>query len=422
MKIDIKELQETKIISSETAQKIESYYDNKPNSTYSRLLIVFGILGSVLISLGIILILAHNWDELPKSIKTLVAFFPLAIGQLACLYVILKKKSSLTWKEGSSTFLFLAIGTCISLISQIYNIPGHFGSFLLTWSLLGLPLVYIMRSSIASYLYIIGITYYTCYANFYNWEMNDYHYCWLILLIAPHYFQLSRQKFQSNFTTFHHWFFSFSLLVATFTFINDHDEIIFVSFMSLFGLFHLIGTRKEFQSIHAFANSYKILSSLGFLSVLLPLSYNWFWEDLIKHGIPSNELFTSSEFLSALVFSLIALTVLIRFNLNQENTSPISFLFLAFIPVFLIGTGTIISVYLVNLIILGMGIYYILSGANRDNLPLLNYGLIIIAALVLSRFFDDNISFVIRGVLFVLVGLSFFAGNYYVIKKRNRHE
>jgi len=40
--------------------------------------------------------------------------------------------------------------------------------------------------------------------------------------------------------------------------------------------------------------------------------------------------------------------------------------------------------------------------------------------LIICRFFDTNLSFVLRGLLFVLVGLGFFAMNYWMIRKRKQ--
>jgi uncharacterized membrane protein len=51
-------------------------------------------------------------------------------------------------------FYFFAIGANISLVAQVYNIPGDLNSFIITWMLLSLPLVYLLQSSIVS-LYIL---------------------------------------------------------------------------------------------------------------------------------------------------------------------------------------------------------------------------------------------------------------------------
>src|SRR5690554_4271494 len=90
---DIPELIEAGIITPETAQKIADYYQHKKSSSTNRLFIAFGILGAILVSLGIVLIIAHNWDELSRTTKTIFAFLPLVLTQFLCAFVLLKKRS-----------------------------------------------------------------------------------------------------------------------------------------------------------------------------------------------------------------------------------------------------------------------------------------------------------------------------------------
>ena len=63
---DIQDLVNAEIISDEVADKIQDYYRTKGSLSKNRLFVVFGILGAILIGLGIILIIAHNWDELSR--------------------------------------------------------------------------------------------------------------------------------------------------------------------------------------------------------------------------------------------------------------------------------------------------------------------------------------------------------------------
>ena len=95
---DISELLENNIISQEVATNISAYYKSKEDSQPNRLFTVFGVLGATLVGLGIILIIAHNWDNLSRSIKTVFAFIPLVIAQLVSGYSIYKEKSQV-WKE-----------------------------------------------------------------------------------------------------------------------------------------------------------------------------------------------------------------------------------------------------------------------------------------------------------------------------------
>jgi hypothetical protein len=77
---------------------------------------------------------------------------------------------------------------------------------------------------------------------------------------------------------------------------------------------------------------------------------------------------------------------------------------------------------LMNLLVLAAAIFTMQRGNALHHLGILNYGLLIIAALVVCRFFDTDISFVIRGLLFVGVGAGFFFANSQFIKKRKQHE
>ena len=59
-----------------TGDKISNYYKKQPENP-NRLLLAFGILAAILIGLGIILIMAHNWENLSVQAKTGAAFLPL---------------------------------------------------------------------------------------------------------------------------------------------------------------------------------------------------------------------------------------------------------------------------------------------------------------------------------------------------------
>ena len=147
---DIDGLVQANIISSDTAQRIITYYQQKKETAPDKLNIILGILGAMLVGSGIILIVAHNWDELSRPFKTTLSFIPLLLAQLLCAYTLIKQKRSAAWRESSGVLLFFAVGTSISLISQIYQVSGSLSGFLLTWVLLTLPLIYLLISHVMS--------------------------------------------------------------------------------------------------------------------------------------------------------------------------------------------------------------------------------------------------------------------------------
>ncbi len=422
---EISDLIKADIITQETADKIFDYYKNKGSSSTNRLFIVFGILGAILVGLGIILILAHNWDELSTGTKTFFAFLPLLVGQVLCGYTLIKRQDSIAWRESGSAFLFFAVGASIALVSQIYNIPGGTGTFLLTWMLLCLPLVYLMHSSITSLLFIGGITYYATHLGYWSYPSTDPYLYWLLLLsVLPKYYNLYKNKPESNFMIFHNWLVPLSVIISLGTVAKRTEELMFIAYISLFGLLYLVGNIDFFTRQKSKNNGYKILGSLGTISLLLALSFDWFWEELRRKEFPFNDIITAPEFYASSITSLLAGVLLYLQQKNKAimNIKPLAPMFLLFIAAFVLGLSSPIAVVLINFLVFAIGILTIKDGAKQDNLGILNFGLLVITALVICRFFDRDLSFVIRGLLFVSVGIGFFVANYWLLKKRKTNE
>jgi len=422
---DIPELVEAEVISQETADKIRNYYQEKGGQSPNKLFIIFGILGAILVGLGIILIIAHNWDELSRTLKTSFAFLPLIVGQLLCVFTLIKKEESIAWRESATAFLFFAVGGSISLISQIYNIPGNLSAFLLTWMLLCLPLIYLMKSSVTSLLYLIGITYYageTCYWS--RPSSESYTYWILLLLVLPYYYLLYKKRPQSNFMIFHNWLVPLSVIITLGTVSKSTEELMYVAYISLFGLFYLIGNSPFFKQQNPRNNAFLTLGSLGTLSLLLALSFDGFWEKLRKHDFQFNEVISSPEFIAVVIISLMGggLLYLLRRRSPFTDIQPNEPVFILFIIIFIIGLSSPSAVFLINLLVLTIGVLTIKNGVKLNHLGILNYGLLIIMALVVCKFFDSDLTFVTRGILFVSVGIGFFVANYLMLKKRNKHE
>lgn len=415
---DIPELVKAGIITEETALRISDYYSSKKGPTTNKLFTVFGVLGAILVGLGVILIIAHNWDELSRATKVFFAFLPLLIGQGMCAFTLLKKSYSKAWIESSSAFLFFACGACISLISQIYHIQGDLSSFLLTWMVLCLPIIYLMKSSIASLLYLVGITVYTYDSGYWGYPREESYLYWALLIAAlPHYYSLYKKSPESNFMTLHNWFIPLSIVICLGTVAYRAEELMFVSYMSLFGLLYLIGNEPFFIKQKARNNGFRFLGSLGTIVLLLALSFDWFWKELNGWYFKVEGILTAPEFAALAILSLLAFVILIK-HFKQKKLKPTSLMFMLFILIFIIGNFSSASVVFINLCVLSIGVLTIWDGAKQDHLGILNYGLLIIAALVTCRFFDEELSFVVRGLMFVLVGVGFFVTNYSMLKKR----
>ena len=414
---ELSELVKNEVISEDIALNIERYYKSKTDNSPNRLFTVFGVLGSLLVGLGIILILAHNWDNFAKATKTIIAFLPLVVGQLMVGYSILKKKSA-TWKESSGTFLFFAVGSSMALVSQIYNIPGELSSFLLTWIVLCLPLVYLLKSNALALLHLVFLTFYaTEFGYGYNTADKT---PWLYLvgfaLILPHYILLLKHKATSNITSIFNWILPLSLTIVLGAFVKNNGDFGFLMYMILFGLFYNIGKIPFFDSQKLRRNGFLIFGSLGTIILLLITSFRWIWEDVFE----TLELYVQEFYITLVLFAIT--TMVLGYSYSKQwnkGFNLFQFVFVFFSILFFIGmTNEIIPTVLVNSIIFALGLVTIKIGTDKFHFGILNYGLLIITALVVCRFFDTDMSYVIRGLLFVGVGFGFFITNYVMLKKQ----
>jgi hypothetical protein len=154
--------------------------------------------------------------------------------------------------------------------------------------------------------------------------------------------------------------------------------------------------------------------------LLLIVSFAWFWEDLRLENFQFAQIIYSPEFYASIILTLLAGTLLFK-QLKFKalvDIQPISWIFILFIVTFIIGLSSPLSVLMINLFVFAIGIITVKNGAKQDHLGVLNFGLLIITALIGCRFFDTDLSFILRGILFISVGFGFFMTNYLMLKKR----
>lgn len=426
---DLQELVDAKVISQETAAGIERYYANRSQPASNRFTIVLSILGALLVGLGVVLVIAHNWDELGILPKTVFAFLPMLLGQALCLYTLLKQKENTAWRESSAVLLFFGVGSCISLISQIYHMGGELSAFLLTWMLLTVPLMYIMPSYITGLLYIAGISWYACLLGYFNRSgLQPFLFLPLLLLAAPAWIQLFRHKRDGNLFVLYNWFLAASITLVLGTFIPGNEDSArgFLCYLTLFALYYVAGTSPVFRGQRLFANPYLLIAVPALAGILLfwTYSYPWMiWNDEENH--PSVFLYL----LLAAMAGLLAATIRRYKKQGWQGISPVEFSPFVFLVAILITNRNIPAasydsyvampgVFIINLWVLVLGIYFTRRGSIQQHFGILNLGLLIIASLALLRFFDDRIPFVWRGIFFLATGIGFFAANYLLIKKK----
>jgi hypothetical protein len=71
-----------------------------------------------------------------------------------------------------------------------------------------------------------------------------------------------------------------------------------------------------------------------------------------------------------------------------------------------------------NILLLGLGVYYIIIGGKKLRLSQLNFGMLLIMFIIILRFFDLDLGLLQRGIAFIILGIIFFACNLLMFKKK----
>lgn len=124
--------------------------------------VIVGAVGALLIGTGLIAVLAYNWDDFPRSVRLGLALGPLAVTQAVSWWVLGRGDAAQPWhREAAALVQTLAVGAATALVSQIYNLPGRWTDLVFWWCVVSVPLAWAMRSQAVAISYLVGIAVWT---------------------------------------------------------------------------------------------------------------------------------------------------------------------------------------------------------------------------------------------------------------------
>ncbi|MEK7813948.1 MAG: hypothetical protein AAB296_09315, partial [Candidatus Desantisbacteria bacterium] len=86
---------------------------------------------------------------------------------------------------------------------------------------------------------------------------------------------------------------------------------------------------------------------------------------------------------------------------------------------YMCAVGSVIfPAILFNVYLFVLGIATITVGVQNGRLSMVNAGMLMLSALIVARFFDSDIGFVLRGIAFIIIGIGFLATNLVMIRRR----
>jgi uncharacterized membrane protein len=432
LRSQLPELVASGVISSENARAIERHYEHdQPRTNFG--FIILAALGSALVAAGIILLIAHNWDELSRARRTGIAFLPLLLAQTLVVFTLMRRNESRPWREAAAIFDVAAVATAISLISQTYQVQGTFADFMRTWLLLSIPIVYLLRTTVGAMAYVIGsVVWLFARWGTFSSQGNPMLFWLLLMLVIPY---------------------------VAIRFRRDRDSreaatlVIILALAALFG----VGATADFADANVGAIAYAGLTTgiylcgikffpqpagrlhplavlggiaIGVVTIVLSFESNWrmTYHAAVPRSSAANlavavellfpvaavclasfDLFRRrAEFsLSAALLPIVAaiawaIANLCEFSNDRWQSTRCSF-----------AAATVINCYALLL-----GIDILSRGIRKNSIARANFGLLLIAALAISRFFDSDLSFVTRGVGFIIVGVGFLVANLLLFKRR----
>jgi uncharacterized membrane protein len=397
------------VLTTETAEKLRRHYGEVETGGGRRwAMIVFGVLGGALIGAGIILLLAHNWEELSRPVRAVISFLPLLIAQALAVAVLTKWPESAAGREGVGTFWTLAIGATISLVAQTYHIGGDFAAFMLTWSLAALPVVYVLRCSTAAMLFWVGAT---TWAGNVTWIQRNEVWFWpMAALAVPHLWMMARENRYRPRVGLMLWVLA-GCAAFGIGFSLDHAgyRVWIPVFTSYFAALYMLGELWFDEGRSFWQRPLQTIGAIGVivLGIVLTFEDSWGlldWQKLVK---------------SPLIFWPVAALGLWAFMWTKRNVVALLFGSLPAMAIICaaLEKAEVVGLVLMNLYVLGLGAALIWLGVRDRRLGVVNLGLLVTSALIIARFFDSDMSFVLRGLAFIGVGIGFLVTNVVIIRK-----
>jgi uncharacterized membrane protein len=401
------------VIDDDSSQRMQDYYEASLSTVKGSLLFtLFGVFGSLLIGAGIISLFAHNWDELSRPAKLSLAFTPLIIGQGLFAYALLKRASSRAWREGSSLFLSISVATVIALVGQTYHVDGNFADFTLAWMLLTIPIIICGRSTATTLLFAINIFSWACaMASDYR---TPYLYTPLILtLLCFFLFELYKSG-TAIATRFIGWICAITIPLSLLPVTIFYKEVnTFIIYASLFSLFYCLSNLRMAQRNEKNLNSFSWIGICGTIGMSLACTCSDMWRSMM--------ILSFTEVTAWFPLLLAGITYLFCFKRTLTHTyllGAFPFIFSLSHALAVISKGSGVAVALFNTYLLVVGVYTIVTGVRSALLERVNLGIALIAGLIIIRFFDSHISFIARGIIFILIGIGFISANIIMHKRK----
>ncbi len=423
---ELPRLESEGVLAPDARARLEDYYGRQCEDRTHWAPVAFAVLGALLVGGGIILLFAHNWEHFSRTTRAVLSFCPLLAG--GALSVASLRRDSPALREGAGLFHAIAVGACIALIGQTYHLPGDRPAFLLTWALLVLPLVFLLPSTGALLVYLALVCSWGGVAqDTYGQALG------LGLLLLPAIARtaaLVRRDRHGGEALLALWALLPALVISVGLLLERTVPGIWIlTFACLLGLCGLLGLTL-YRDEHGWRNPLLVFGLAGSTLLLYLYTFSGVWEGIgwshQRGGWNHKAWGVWSDVLLTLVLAVAWATASVRAVRLRE---PMSGFFCAFplvagaaFGLAALEAGPVLNAVLFNLVLFALGLAWLVEGCRQVHLRRANYGMLVLTLLIVTRFFDAGIPFLLRGIVFILLGSGFIAANLFLARRKRTLE
>lgn len=378
---------------------------------HTKIRIILAVAGSLLVGIGLFLIFFSFWKDFPLPMQTVFSLIPMLGAQGFVLYVALRRRADMVWRECAAILWCVGMISTVALINSIFDIHCGYINCLFIDILICLPAAFILRavSPLALYFYMII-----------HWSLfTPYAALSIPLLAIPLCFPLLLRKKEDERYKFTVWLSAIAAVIFTVAQILlrlDDESLAAVGLLVLpFLALYAVGSRDSDYTL-----PFKPIGILGCAGTLSFLSaYVWSESPSLSVLEMSFADFSDGKefyILSLLILLGLAGAVFFGRQSFSENAPKILLCAFAFGGAFFAALHAPISesplLWLVILCTVGFGGTLIYTGLQQLKLLPANLGLIVIFIQLLMLVYAQNVHTLFLGIVLLIFGAALIGVNY----------
>lgn len=346
------------LIDGMTAERLTARYSAADGARRTLATLLVGAFGALLIGFGTIALFAANWDCFGRAARAAISVTPTAVCGVCALVAASRRVKSAVFWEPLSLLWSLAVIAGTSLVAQTYQVGGNVPGLILLVALLTLPIAWFVPAAISRILWLA------------------FPFVWTVYRFEGYF------PVQSDL-----WAIAAGGLLLT--------------AVSIPGYLLFLRSKPGPKTLWWGQTLSGLAYSAGTAAILTIALFKAFYDLNYECGV--------------MVFWLCAAIPLLVAIRQRLALWPYVCVLVAVCATFPLGCSKILQFYCAALL-LGGGIVW--WGVRTLSLAYTNLGSILLVVLILSKFFQSDLSFTVKGIVLILSGVVLTASNVLFIRFR----